>query len=313
VTPEVLAQAGAPWGNPLRLIRDYENVVAAMTIQGQAAVLRLTHISHRSHGQRAAELAFMQDAATAGLPVCLPIASQRGTRVEPIGALFQVCCFVHASGRRASWRTPLLWQDRTVTSWGQTLARLHASSSAAGPARRWARPGWDEDDVTCGAYLPAGDADITTRLQELIAQCRSLPCQAQSYGLIHADVHQGNLHVDAAGALQLFDVDDACYHWFLYDLSVVFYHLPDGEAESAPRPTRQHIVDTILAGYCAQRALPEHARRQLRLCMLLRDLQMYQSRFTQTAPEDRADDWQRTTTAMARRIRAGCPVLALPL
>jgi len=315
-TAAVLAQAGAPWRIPLsdlRLIRDYENFVYAVTIRGQAAVLRMTHTSHRSHADLAAELAFIQDAAAAGLPVCQPIASDAGRLIEPNGACFHVCCFIYAAGERASWRTPLIWQDRTFTAWGATLARMHRFSAATGGVRRWARMRWDEDDVTRGAYLPACDADIQARLQDVIAQCRTLPATPEDFGLIHGDVHQGNFHVDRDGALQLFDFDDACYHWFLYDLSVVFYHLPAGEAEAPPRPSRTAIISTILAGYQSQRALPQDAGAQLQLFLLLRDLQIYQSIFKKTAPEDRSADWQRDAAVIAERIRARRPVLALPI
>ena len=53
----------------------------------------------------------------------------------------------------------------------------------------------------------------------------SLPKDDDCYGLIHADIHQGNFFVDENDNITIFDFDDCHYHWFAYDLAVPLFGL----------------------------------------------------------------------------------------
>ncbi|HEX3852874.1 MAG TPA: phosphotransferase, partial [Polyangiaceae bacterium] len=84
---------------------------------------------------------------------------------------------------------------------------------------------WYEDDLTVSRYLAPEDADIGARLNGIVAALKALPTPPESYGLIHADLHTGNFLVSEAGQLCVYDFDDACQHWFSYDLAVFVNHL----------------------------------------------------------------------------------------
>ena len=50
--------------------------------------------------------------------------------------------------------------------------------------------------------------------------CAPCPKIADSYGLIHNDFNDGNFTVDYDnGDITVFDFDDCCYFWFMYDLA----------------------------------------------------------------------------------------------
>jgi Ser/Thr protein kinase RdoA (MazF antagonist) len=189
---------------------------------------------------------------------------------------------------------------------------MHAASQRLvlpGPRRRMQ---WDQDDVTSHDFLPPEDQDIAQRLAQMVQEVRLLPTPPERFGLIHGDLHQGNFFSNEQGELAVFDFDDACYHWYAYDLAVVFYHLPEGDAEVPPLPSRTSIMRHLLAGYRQVREIPPEYPQQVQRFLLLREMQMYQSLFKKTLPADRQPWWFSSAQRLAGRIRSGRPLMEIP-
>lgn len=51
-----------------------------------------------------------------------------------------------------------------------------------------------------------------------------------NYGLVHGDLHQGNLLLEGT-QIFLFDFDDCEYHWFAHDIAMIFFYLSQAFAE----------------------------------------------------------------------------------
>jgi Ser/Thr protein kinase RdoA (MazF antagonist) len=122
--------------------------------------------------------------------------------------------------------------------------------------------------------------------------------------LIHADLHTGNFFVSEAGELRVFDFDDACQHWFSYDLAVVINHL----SRQLTPAERDRIFNLILAGYSRVRALPAGLSNELPLLLRLRNIQLYQLMHKKHLPADRDEGWHERAAKLARRIRAEDPL-----
>jgi len=181
----------------------------------------------------------------------------------------------------------------------------YSASRAAPPAGRPQRFRWHEDDLTIvSPHLPAEDADIAARLNSVLAELHRLPTPPESYGLIHADLHTGNFFVSEAGELRVFDFDDACQHWFSYDLAVVIKHL----SRQFTPVERNRIFDLILAGYGRVRALPVGLQTELPLLLRLRNIQLYQLMHKKHLPADRDEGWHGRAATLARQIRAEDPL-----
>ena len=311
----MLAQACAPWGivaEQVRLIRAWENFVYEVRIDWQPAILRLTHRSHRQHDDLEAELDFVRSLGGAGLPVCLPWRARSGAWVERCGDQFHACCFTHAAGRPLTWKDPEAWNASRFSAWGRMVAALHLHSETYAPAAdRPRRHRWDEDDVTVANHLSAGDADIAQRLVAAVDRLRQRATDRHGFGLIHGDLHQGNLFAAPDDGIAVFDFDDASYHWFIYDLAVMFYHLPDVTAE-VPGGNRRMVMEAILSGYREVRPLPADFATDIRRFLLLRDMQIYQVIHKKTAAAQRDDRWQQRAAMMAERIRREEPVCEVP-
>ena len=86
------------------------------------------------------------------------------------------------------------------------------------------RQEWFEEDNIANAsvYLPENYKKVVEEIKALTDLFKNLPGDKDSYGLVHADIHGGNFFVEEYH-INLFDFDDSCYHWYVYDLAVIIY------------------------------------------------------------------------------------------
>jgi Ser/Thr protein kinase RdoA (MazF antagonist) len=288
------------------LLGDFENFVYQVEVRGRPAVLRITHASHRTARDIEAELDFVRFLAERGAQVCPPLPALGGADWQPLGDEFFACCFERAEGKPAEPQDPLSWNERMFNNWGSTMASFHQGAAQyVPPAGRPQRFRWYEDDLTVvSPHLPAEDGDIAARLNGVLAELNGLPTPPDSYGLIHADLHTSNFFVSEGGELRVFDFDDACQHWFSYDLAVVINHL----SRQFPPAERDEIFAAVLAGYSRVRALPVGLDTELPLLLRLRNMQLYQLMHKKRLPADRDEGWHERAAKLARRIRTEEPL-----
>lgn len=138
------------------------------------------------------------------------------------------------------------------------MARLHDFSSS------WPRPagfdrqelhGWAFDNVPQRALavrpasIDAEDFDLLVQVdQEAREILNRLPRDAANFGLIHADLHQGNVLFDR-DEIHLIDFDDLGYGFWLYDFAAALCYQVDRQEYSEVR-------DALLNGYVKVRPLP---------------------------------------------------------
>jgi Ser/Thr protein kinase RdoA (MazF antagonist) len=209
---------------PPELVRQSANEVYRARRDGQVVYLRVIPDSHRSAGEVEAELSWMRALAAAGVRVARPIPSTSGRLVEAgltmAGEAASLACFEAAPGRLAC--KPEDYRAPVIDSWAALLADLHRPARQPPPAVDRGRPRWDQDRVFQMAR-EAGDARTApaqTALRALVGWMQGLDRGPGAFGLTHADLHLGNLTVDADGQVTAFDFDDSCQHWFVHDLAV---------------------------------------------------------------------------------------------
>ncbi len=90
------------------------------------------------------------------------------------------------------------------TSTGGLIGLMHRVSKSYGlRAGIVARPAWDAQRRSTER-----DASVQEKLSSARAAIHTLGTNPSNYHMIHQDPHLGNLHVDAAGSITLFDFDD---------------------------------------------------------------------------------------------------------
>jgi Ser/Thr protein kinase RdoA (MazF antagonist) len=241
--------AASQWGcvkGSLQVIGDSANHVYSFIESGHRRYLRLTSSEERTKSQIEAELDFIIYLRRGGVNTVPPIASAAGRFIEEIpfenSSLRFACVFEEAEGERFSYDSTTSQREHFKLR-GNTLAGIHALSKAYVPSGKSRRFDWEEDRLLLGAekFLPRSEKVVWRAYDELRERLHGYPKSGQTYGLIHGDFGETNYRY-RGHQLHIFDFDDACYHWFIYDLAVTIY--PHGW-----RREGLQLLDWLVEGY----------------------------------------------------------------
>lgn len=226
--PQAAADAFETDFASLKLLGDVENYVYSCEIHGVERILRVSHSSHRTQKQLEGELDFINYLVEHKFPACAPQKSKSNNFIEKIATKngeFYAIVFEKARGQRVSY-TPDTWNERLFFAWGAAIGRLHALSKDYTPRDKKIKR-YDYREANLAARAKQVVADSSDRLLSNAFNMQNwmdnLSRDKGSFGLVHTDVHPGNFMVEDF-KLQIFDFDDCCYHWYIYDLAMALYY-----------------------------------------------------------------------------------------
>ena len=227
---EAYALAGAQ----LRPLKHWNNATFAVQAGARCLVLRLNRPGFQDAAAIRAELQWLQTLRTAGLQVPAPVAAPDGRLVVTASAAGvpeprDCALFTRLPGRFLNYHLGV----GQLEAVGAFTAQLHTIPFVPPPGftrKRWdlhtllgGDPGIDRQGIE--AHLGADDrqviAAVRTRLERAFADLGTGP---EAWGLIHADLHPGNLLFQRQGVGAI-DFDDCGWGCFLYDLAVTLSEL----------------------------------------------------------------------------------------
>jgi Ser/Thr protein kinase RdoA (MazF antagonist) len=231
--------------NSLQHIGDSSNCIFSFIQSGKKKYLRLTPPFWRTKNQIEAELEFVLYLRQAGADAMPPDASVNGRLVEEInftGNSVFACVFEEAEGARFRYDSAKFPEEHFKLR-GRTLGQIHALSKTYVPSAGFRRFSWDEDKllVETDKFLPKSERIVWSEYEKLKECLRNYPKFGETFGLIHGDFGETNYR-HRNDRLNVFDFDDCCYHWFVYDIAVTIY--PHGWRKEGLR-----LLDCILEGY----------------------------------------------------------------
>jgi Ser/Thr protein kinase RdoA (MazF antagonist) len=267
---------------------DYEgcaNLVYQYESIGQQRILRISFRSDRTVELLQAELHFVNYLAENGVRVSQPLPSSNGNLIETLqaeGIAFHAVLFAKGHGMRVPdngyhYREGVSI-DEYFHNWGRVLGQMHRLTKAYQPLSESSRrPDWfaweDANGFPYGERLPV----IQEKYDELIAELRALPKDVDSFGLIHNDFNDGNFTVDYDnGDITVFDFDDCCYFWFMYDIACAW---EGGIGRTMLRPQAErrdfmdHYMEQVIEGYNRENTLSTEWPDQLPLFLRLIQMQ----------------------------------------
>lgn len=271
----------------LRKFDDYEgcaNLVYEYVSEGQPRVLRLSYRTDRPVQLIQAELHFVEYLAKGGVRVARPLPSINKHLIEVIPAgdnPFIAVAFAKGKGVRVPDNDYQYRQgvpiEEYFQNWGQVLGQMHRLAKTYQPiSAAVQRPKWQI--VESSKAFPYGERlpIIQQKYDQLIAELHVLPQDTDAYGLIHNDFNDGNFTVDYDnGDITVFDFDDSCYCWFMYEIAYT-WEGGVGRAMFSPLEERRafmdHYMEHVLTGYARKNSLS--AEWLARLPLFLRLVQM---------------------------------------
>lgn len=171
---------------------------------------------------------------TAGFVVPQGLASSSGGYILEIGS----------EERRLAWATVMHWvegapvegnlPDDYIFRMGEMLAGMHVASTPFVPSAGFTRPVWGADSFELEwSKLEAHHAVMVMEEQwklyqaaaaKIRADLEAMQPDASSYGLIHGDLHSGNIVFDQ-GQPRAIDFGRCGYGYFLYDMAAALLEL----------------------------------------------------------------------------------------
>ena len=251
-------------------------------------VLRISATGDRTENDYLAETEFVHYLAVNGAPVVDVIPSAGGKFVEVIDEADSVAAgddgatpvflslFEYAKGMLLADNAYRYREEAPLSEYffntGKTLGKIHALSKVYEPVAAHRRQ--DYFDKYNMEYLDRLIPDKYSELKSAIAarlkKFRTLPTDAQSYGLVHFDFSDGNYHIDmTTGAITVFDFDNCLYCWYMFDLANLWLH-NEGWTRQEPDPKKrfaimQQCFDLQLQGYKTETELPDELQEKLPL------------------------------------------------
>lgn len=260
-----------------------ENVVFRMLgREGSVFVLRMHRPGYHSYEELVSEQTWTAALTTAGIDVPIAKPTREGL---PYGN-------IQVQGERR-WVGVLEWvEGKTMESLieastdsrdreerfrqlGEILALMHNQAADWQPPGGFTRHAVDADGLMGerpfwgpfwrSAALSAHEQEQYAELRERIHSLLSvLPTSSNTYSLIHADLHPGNVVVSDK-RLHVIDFDDAGFGWHSYDLAVA---LKDYEAH----PDFVSFQHALVSGYRQVRSLDDTSVALIPLFLVIRAL-----------------------------------------
>jgi Ser/Thr protein kinase RdoA (MazF antagonist) len=200
---------------------------------------------------------------------------------------------------------------------GQAVGKIHQLTVASAPESVLrVRPHWNQigTDFIPPAQLSAEEIGIKRRRTEILNQIKDFPKTPDVYGLVHVDLHLGNIMVhNGSSAITILDFDDVSFGWFMMDLvapitDIWVCHSGQNKVEIVNR-----YLAEALTGYQLETQLSVDQQAQIPLLLDLLEMGLY-TRFHKMKTLQQENGWVKTfMTDRKERIEARIPFVNIQL
>lgn len=255
---------------PLQAHDGGRNVVYCCEKAGAGAqILRIVFLPDRSRDDVLAEVEYIRYLYEHGGSVANVISSRNGNLLEELTyshhSLY-ISLFEQARGKRLVDNQYRYRDGVPMTEYfyhcGKVLGKLHQLAKRYTPVHR--RYSFFEKYTAdyLDALLPSTLPLVKGKLVQLLNTLEGFDRDRASYGLVHFDYNDGNYSIDVAtGHITVYDFDNACYCWYLYDLADLWGNgmgWIQGERDAGKRKAfMDAYFATALAGYRSETDIDE--------------------------------------------------------
>ena len=211
--------------NQFKSLGGFENFVFEYDKEDVTYVLRFVHSSHRDFNQVEAEIELIDYLYNNKGNVSQVVLSTGGNTLEKILGInddyFTVASFVKAPGTFVD-RSKI--DDKFNYNFGKAVGHMHELTKGFKPVNK--RIHWYEENLITHLgqkHLSEDDQFILDKLDKLVIKIKSLKIDNESYGLIHTDLHYGNMFYDGR-TLTFFDFDDSAYKHYISDIAIIIFY-----------------------------------------------------------------------------------------
>ncbi len=269
------------------------------------SILKVMSPTHRTPSQVQGEVDWLLSLHEAGVPVALPLASERGEWVERLDEPERVLvAFRRAPGATTS---PAEWTEARIEAWGELLGRLQTHG------RSWTPPGPKRQSLLEHTYLTRfevvqDDPDFVEAVRELLPAAERLLGAGPGTGLVHADLHHGNLllHEERWTAI---DFDDCGYGSFAFDLAMPLYYAVRSGLGATPAEAAERFVPPFLRGFRRWAEDPLGGAEAVALGLTIREAELVMALRLNAPDDERSERFDELEKKLRENVKQGKPVL----
>jgi len=289
--------------------------VFEFTKNGQDLVLRITPPNQDVdlHSIKAI-LAWMDYLGRHRAAVTRPVPSLDGNLIEIVtidSDLYLCVVYEKAHGALAETLAFDQWNGQLFENLGRAVGRMHALAKRYHPVdAALTRPEWNQI-TNCfhpGDELDPSQAAILQRKTEVMDLVRALPKRPGDYGLIHSDLHLGNVMVDlATNTLTILDFDDCCQGWYTMDIAMTLFDILVVYPVADKASFAGQFLTDYLIGYRQETDLSRFSIENIPLFLKLLEIGIY-TQVYRSYSSGQADAWvTKFMAGRAERIEQGIP------
>lgn len=240
-------------------------------------IIRIAFLTDRNTEDFLSELEYVRYLYEHGGSVANVVDSGNGHLLEEInyqGHRLYVSVFEEAKGEQLANNGYQYREGAPLSEYfyncGKTLGRLHALSKEYKPLHRR----YSFFDKYNAKYINQIIPDflplLKVKLVELIRTLEVMDRDSGTFGMVHFDYSDGNYMIDyTTGNITVFDFDNACFCWYMYDLANVWQHGVGWVQFEADKEKRQQFMieyfDTVLEGYKSETVVDDEMLKDLQL------------------------------------------------
>ena len=209
----------------LKRLGGFENFIYEFEKDGQEYVIRYVHSYHRSYDLVFAELEFIDYLDQYGANVSTVVHTIDDELLFQLpaqeGYYFTVCVFTKAKGTYVQNEDI---NDTFLEYFGEAVGKLHRLTKVYKPEHKRYHF-YEEDYIEIGRRnLGPKHQFVIDRAIEITEKIKQYEMNNDTYGLIHTDLHFGNMYFDG-NELTFFDWDDASYKHFISDIAIIIFYM----------------------------------------------------------------------------------------
>lgn len=291
--------------------------------EGQPSyILRISFLADRHKGDLLGEVEYIRYLFDHGASVSNVKESIHNNLLEDLtinGHHFYICLFDMAPGKLFADNNYKYRDGAPITEYfyncGKVLGKIHALSKNYKPNY----PRYDFFDKYNITYIeeliPNSLPLLKEKLIQLLHRLEELyrtDHTIDSYGMVHFDYSDGNYMIDfQTGQITVFDFDNSCYCWYLYDLANLWIHGVGFIQFETDRNKRKEFMDeyfsTILKGYQSETSIDPVMLDQLPLLIQVVLLENITDEFETMKHNNEEIDWDEEFTYLIRCIEEDIP------
>lgn len=224
-------------------------------------ILRISALADREKADYEAEAEFVRYLSENGASVANVVLSNSGNAVSTFmadGEKVYAVLFDYAKGilicdNGYKYREGVPLSEYFFNT-GKTLGKIHALSKKYVPQTRCSDYFHHYNKTYIDSLIPNKYYALKSKIIELLSEFEKLERTPRNYGLVHFDFSDGNYHIDYAnGNITVFDFDNCCYAWYMFDLANLWTHgvgwiAWENDVEKR-RAFMTDYFDTIIKGY----------------------------------------------------------------